>query len=301
MKVERLLSMITYLLNRELVTARELMDRYQVSERTIQRDIDSLNRAGVPVVSIRGAHGGYKILDTYKLKNHTQTLRDYESIGFALNTLKTAIDDQDLQNITEKYNSVVKPSSDELSLDLGVVKENEEINELLLILKDAIARKKKITFSYCNANQQVSRKMVEPISVHYKWYAWYLLGYCTNRKDYRVYKVARISDCQVTHQSIFQDHKKENLFDEIMASDDRKMTKLVFECDDSALPVVREYMNQADIEGNKVTIYIMESERFWFGILLSLGNQVRIIEPEHIRERIINHSNKIIENYKYLT
>lgn len=297
MKAERLLSMITFLLNRELVTAKELMERYEVSERTIQRDMDSLSRAGIPVVSVRGVHGGYKILDTYKLKNHTQTSKDYESIGFALNTLRTAIDDQDLQNITEKYNSVVDVSSDDMSMDFGVAKENHDINILLSMIREAITRKKKITFQYCNTHQQMSKKLVEPISVHYKWYAWYLLGYCMDRRAYRVYKISRMSDYEVTHQSVFQNHHTPNLFEEIMAGDDRKTTELVFICKDEAMPVVKEYMGQVRINGQEVSVDIIESERFWFGILLSLGDQIKIIEPEHIKERFINHSKKIIENY----
>lgn len=306
MKLERLLNMVIYLLNREIVTGKSLAERYGVSERTIQRDINSLNEAGIPVVAIRGTHGGYQILETFKLRNHTQTPKDLERISFALKTIGTAIYDEDLNHIAEKYNAVFSASKSSLSMDLGMIRENDDIVKYLNLIEESISEQKKIVFDYCNARQERSQKIVEPISVHYKWYAWYMVGYSEKTKDYRIYKLARMTALKKTYQSIFTYHEtKENIFDMLMQGDKRAKIDLVFYCSSQALPVVKEYLNCSRIRkaenGYIVSMEIIEEERYWFGILLSLGDQIKIIEPNHIKEKCIDHSKKIISMYKNTT
>ena len=194
MKTDRLLSIVIYLLNHDIASAAKLAARFEVSKRTILRDIEHISLAGIPIQSHPGAKGGYSIMEGYKLDGRIVNDDVMTTITTALQGLLSAYDNKRYNEALEKISSTFQQKQiQNIFLDFGASGENEEIQTRLKILENAMNVKYAVEISYENAMGYASRRLVEPIALNYRWYAWYLLAFCTSKKDYRIFKVARIS------------------------------------------------------------------------------------------------------------
>lgn len=303
MKISRLLGIVTYLLNREMVTCKELSEKFEVSERTIQRDMDYINMSGVPVVSLRGSQGGYAIVDTFRLKKQTIGSDDLASIERALRSIASSIKDKDSEATLEKIRSInCENLKSDYDVDFDIIGENKEIQYCLTVFRKAIHDDVSTRFSYINSFGEISVKEVEPLSLCFKWYSWYLIGYDTSKKAYRIYKLSRISEL-VTHKANTIKHDK-NLytFESLTENDTRRCIEVQFECSSKVLPYIKEYLPNYKIIEKKTDLYtleisVFEEEFHWFGVLLGLGKEVKIIKPTEIVTKIKNHIQLLQKNY----
>jgi len=305
MKIDRLLGIITYLLNRDLVAGKYLAEKFEVSERTIQRDVETINLAGIPITSISGTNGGYKILDTYRLEKQTSTEKDLESITLALKSLNSAIEDEKISDTLEKVKSISSSkSSSSITVDFGVAKENKKVVEYIKKIENAILNKVRIEFSYTNAENFATVRTVEPMSLEFKWYSWYLVAYCIEKNQYRIFKIMRMDHLKQTNLQIENNHDNNpNLFDDLMSRDNRKSINIVFRCSKSISTAVSEYMpgvkfTEMTGETYKAELTVIENERMWFAFMLSFGGDIEVIEPEQLKRRLVEHSKKIINKYE---
>ncbi len=134
----------------------------------------SISMAGIPVYSNGGKHGGYSILPTYQMKNSDVRAEEQQMIMKALESLATSYSNDTLQSILEKYNAFVeKEGGQKIFWDFGVTKENQKVQKMKMNtdLEKAIEEKRYINFDYRNANGEQSSQRVEPLAIHYKWYA----------------------------------------------------------------------------------------------------------------------------------
>ncbi|MGV2805350.1 WYL domain-containing protein, partial [Clostridium perfringens] len=194
MKLERLISMIYMLLNNEILSASALAEKYNVSQRTIYRDIDAICAAGIPVVSYQGVNGGYGIMEQYKMDKSLLGSYDVSALITILHSMSTVFEDeramdtiQRLQTIDRSGNS----ASQGLSMDIGSWR---SYNERLRLLRRAITDKHVISFQYISAKNERIRRKVEPLRLMYKFGSWYLYGFCRTRADYREFRIARMSE-----------------------------------------------------------------------------------------------------------
>lgn len=294
MKIERLLAIITYLLNRDLVTCKTLAEKFEVTERTIQRDIESINLAGIPVVSIRGSSGGYQILDTFKFSKQPISSGDMSSIKLALETLNTA-SIRDYSNLVEKVESIEGKASHHVSVDMGVARENDLVQDNYKIIETAIQDNRVIEFKYTNALNQESFKRLEPLKLTFKWYAWYMIGYSDK---YKIYKLARMND--ISLKGFYKTSHPSDI--EGLLADKRAMTRLTIKCHKTCFVSFNEYFHRLDIISKDhdhylVSLDVIESERMWFGLLLSFGDDIEILSPRHIRQRVHEQVCKIKNLY----
>ena len=304
MKIERLLGITTYLLNHKRVTAQTLAMRFEVSTRTIMRDINTLSLAGIPIVTIYGAEGGYEILDSFKMERQLANKNDYSYIITALEGLQSAFDHKELNDTLEKMQAISPVSNLEMVLDFGVLKENESTNKKLVILQQAINSRKKILFSYTNAENEQKEHEVEPVATMYKWYNWYLLCYYPKYNDYRIFKVVRMEELSVTEKTNSKVHsvsEAKRMWEESKEKQDVIRVKLL--CKKIIKSKCTEYLNGIIIEEfqNGDFIYefhVPENEHFWYGTLLAFTNKVKIIEPTSLIDRIRFDCNVILEQYK---
>ncbi len=198
MKIDRILEIIIYLLNHDKVSAKTLAEKYNVSVRTIQRDIVNIASSGIPIYSDSGKNGGYSILPTYKLRNTNIKSDEQQMIIKALESLSTSYTNRTLDSIIEKYNNIIgKEGGQKIFWDFGVTKENQQVQNVNKILEDAITEKKYISFHYRNASGKESDVTMEPLAIHYKWYAWYLFAYNGEKGDYYTFKVARMKNIEI--------------------------------------------------------------------------------------------------------
>ena len=304
MKIDRILEIIIYLLNHDTVSASFLAERFHVSKRTIQRDIVSISEIGIPVYSIDGKRGGYSILPTYKIKNSNIKEHEQQMIVKALESLSTTYTNDTLQNLIEKYNILTdKTGGQKIFWDFGVSKENNLVQETNKLLESAISTNHFILFEYRNANGEKSSQYVQPLAIHYKWYAWYLFAYSADKKGYRTYKVARIQNIRISEQIAIQNHGDiKKLMDESEIAYYETCIQIDLRFTFGECELAKEYFPDNTIEKiaddeYRMFIKVPAKERLWKALLLSFGNRIRVVSPESYKNELIQTANDFLSNY----
>lgn len=306
MKTDRLYKLTLYLLNHGKSSASELAKHFEVSVRTIQRDIDALCQAGIPICAFTGTNGGYDILNDFKMNNQLATEDEYAYIATAINGLKTVTNNPVATDIYEKISSISKNSSTGMILDFSVLREGDE--KLLQMLQSAVKNKQVVEFSYTNNKGEIRNHCVEPIAVIYKWYAWYMLAYNPAKQDYGIYKLVRMEGVYTTEEKFSREHMSaEEILNDCDNSYNGKdiSTKIRMRCRGNAIHRIKEYLNGQLIESFEdgtviMEIDVVENEQWWIGVVLSQGKEVEVIEPAHIKERIIEYAKDILFLYEKL-
>jgi predicted DNA-binding transcriptional regulator YafY len=303
-KIERLLAITNYLLSNKRVTGQMLSSRFDVSTRTIMRDINTLSLAGIPVVTYYGSDGGYEILDSFKLDRQLVDENDFSYIITALQGLQSAFDDNELNDTLEKMQAIAPEGTSDIVLDLGILKENNKTNEKLLLLQRAINLRQKVKFSYTNADDKEKEHEVEPIAAMYKWYNWYLLCYYPKYGDYRIFKLVRMRALSLTGEKNSKIHNVGEAKRQWEQSEQKQKNIIVrLLCNNSIKVKCEEYLNGSILEvldsGEFIyELHVPENEHFWYGTVLALGNKVRVIEPPDLIERICMNCNEILKQYE---
>ncbi|OPJ56631.1 helix-turn-helix transcriptional regulator [Clostridium oryzae] len=303
MKIDRLFGITVYLLNNEVVTARQLVQKFEVSVRTIQRDMETLCKAQIPIMSVAGVSGGYSIIPDYKIKNQYTSKEDYRYILMALKGLNSSYSNKNLENTLNKYMSLIKNEDERVFLDYSVSKEDGKVQTNRELLEEIISENKVASFNYRDAEQKQSSKIVQPLAVYYKWYAWYMLGYDINKNDYRIYKIARMSELKLSDRVCFKQHDDiENIIKNQEQEYSNTCETIEVWCRKDCKEILQEYfpnevMNK-DKEGNYMLyLHVPARERLWQALLLSLGDGVKIIKPLLYKEKLIETAKKFLSNY----
>lgn len=301
LRIDRLLAITVYLLNRDIITGKELAQKFEVSERTVQRDIETINMAGIPIVSHKGVLGGYQILDTFKVLKQPANKKDIDVLLTALKGLETALEDEDISNTIEKLKSISNENNEIFNFDLSVVNENKNVSKYLKIISDAIISNKKILLEYTNSKGYSSKKELEPVMLKYKWHSWYFIAYKNDKDEYRVYKIPRIKEISILNIKCEKKHLiEEDMFEKIMSKDKREMINIKFELNKSAEHIIREYIPKCSMQ--KVSekkllaeFKTFEEEFYWYSVLFAIGDKINIIEPESLKIRMLNQAKKIVD------
>ena len=300
MKIDRLMGIVVYLLNNGRTSAQKLAEEFEVSSRTIMRDLESLDQAGRPIQSFYGVEGGYQIMDSFILEKQVATSHEYDWILTALKGMASAYASTRLEQILAKVKIFNHTEDTSVSMDLSVAREDDKINEQLKVLEDAIEKKHVVRFSYTNSHDEIKQIQAEPVCLQYKWYNWYLIAYCENYHDYCMFKLVRMDSLQ---QTDIKNTKIHNLSDIKMRDNNEKIVHIKLYGKAIVKAKCREYLNgcitQEFENGDfEFCFSVPEHETFWYGVILSLGNKVRIIEPQEIKERIIKTCKEIQLEYE---
>ena len=286
MKVDRLLEIIIYLFNHENVSASHLADRFQVSVRTIQRDMISISSAGIPVYSTGGKNGGYSILPTYQMKNANIKSEEQQMIVRALESLATSYTNRTLQSIMEKYNAIVeREGGQKVFWDFSVTRENQMVQDTNALLEHAIEGRNLVHFDYCNANGECSHPRIEPLAIHYKWYAWYLFAWSEEKKGYRTFKIARMKNLQIENKVSSMKHENvEQLMRDSEQAYYKTCISIEVHFDKKDQGLIEEYFPDCPIEVLEENLCrtfldVPAKERLWKALLLSFGDKVKVISP----------------------
>ena len=275
MKIDRLMGIVVYLLNNGRTSAQKLAEEFEVSSRTIMRDMESIELAGIPIQSFYGVEGGYQIMDGFVLDKQIATTHDYDWIAATL-------------------------KGKAVSVDLSAAKEDNKINEQLALLEAAIKKKCIVRFSYTNSHDEMKEIQAEPVCLQYKWYNWYLIGYYEKYQDYCMFKLVRMNNLQVTD---IKNTKAHNLSEIKMKNSNDNIVHIKLYGKAIIKTKCREYLNgriTREFENGdfEFCFSVPEHETFWFGVILSFGNKAKIIEPQEIKERIIKTCKEIQMEYE---
>ncbi|MBX3008405.1 MAG: YafY family transcriptional regulator [Melioribacteraceae bacterium] len=310
MRIDRMLGIVVVLLNRDRISAKSLSERFEVSVRTIYRDIEAINMAGIPIVAYAGNNGGFGIMENYRLDRQVLTLQDMTSILTALKGVSATLGDNDLETVTEKILSIVpndkmeqlKQRFDELCIDIMPWGFKQRSKEYIKEIQQAISEKRLIKFDYCNSKNERCFRSLEPMTLVYKGYAWYLFGYCLYKNDYRIFKIVRMSNLLITNETFkrkeksYQDFMKVNI-------DKSKFVNLVLRYSKELQAQVEEYFDDAQIEyendGSMIVKIALPDDNWLHSIILGSGEHVEVLEPSHIRDAIKEKAEKILHHYKH--
>ena len=297
MKIDRLVSIIMTLLDKERISAQELADTFEVSPRTIYRDIEAINMAGIPVRSTSGVGGGFEIMPEYKLDKKVFSTADLSAILMGLSSLSNVVRGDELVNAFEKVKSFIPAEkakdieikTNQICIDLSPWTGNRRIQPYLKIIKTALQDHKLLYFEYTAHHGNKTIRTVEPYQLVLKGSHWYFQGYCYIRNDYRLFRLSRMSELQMKQESFIpREFQKPILdFEEIAET---MRTEIKIRVHKSVLDRVLEYCTcdhfvAADDDYYIVNLPFIEND-YHYDILLGFGNKCECLEPLHIRAEI---------------
>jgi len=297
MKDNRLFRILYYILEKEKVTANELADKFEVSVRTIYRDIDSISSVGVPIFTTQGKGGGIKIDNEYILNKSLFDTNEKEQIIAALQGLEKTNEPYKSELIT-KLSALFKiKNSNWIEIDFTSWGSNNTYQDLFNALKTTIINKNIISFSYNSSKAEKINRKVKPIRLLFKEQDWYLYAFCLLRNDFRYFKLSRMKDLEVlaiNYEDNFENAvlKKELKYENIVN------IKLKF--DKSVAFRVYDEFNEAIEEDEKGNLYVeikIPNNYKLYNYIFSFGANVEILEPEEIRTQFKNMINKIAKKY----
>lgn len=309
MKVDRLVSIIMILLNKERIGAQELADMFEVSPRTIYRDIDAINMAGIPVRSTSGVGGGFEIMQQYKIDKKVFSTADLSALLMGLSSLSGMVRGDELVHALAKVKSFIPADKakdielkvNQICIDLSPWMGNSNIQPYLEIIKAALQESRLLTFEYVAHHGNKTARTVEPYQLVLKGSHWYLQGYCHIRNDYRLFRLSRMSNLQMQEETFTpRDYQKPQLeFADILET---MQTKIKIRVHKSVIDRVLDYCTYEDLspDGNEyyiVNFPFIENE-YHYDILLSFGDKCECLEPLHIRTKMKHRIHDIAALYE---
>lgn len=298
MHINRLFEIVYILLDKKIVTAKKLSERFEVSTRTIYRDIDTLSSAGIPVYMSKGKGGGISLLPDFVLNKVVLTDEEKEDILSSLKAAET-INLNETDTALKKLSSLFGESNaDWIEVDFSSWKNNSKSEaETFDVIKSAILSKRIVLFSYASAKgEQITRK-VEPLKLCFKAGAWYLYGYCKKRHDYRFFKLRRIKNLSMLEQNFNRKSPKQIFFTHNTSKEEDVTLKLKF-TPHTAFRVYDEFDNYSQNEDGSFIVEVTypKGEEWIFGYIESFGEECEVLEPVYIREAI---KAKLMNTLKY--
>lgn len=297
MQESRLFNIMYYLLDRGHATAPELAEKFEVSVRTIYRDIDALSGAGIPVYAETGRNGGIHLMKDFVLNTAVLSEKDKREILTALQSLNAtrSINNNDTLN---KLSALFKiPSDHWLEVDFSRWGNKGADNEKFELLKSAVIHQKCVKITYANSQGTISERIVQPLKMSYKSMSWYLKAYCTKKQDYRIFKLTRIIDLEVLTEGFCK-----SSFPETEETPEQACNTIVLRFPQNMSYRVYDEFDKMQVSkkenGDLIVSVEMPEDEWLIGYLLSFGTQVDIVEPAYLKDILAERAKKIYEKYK---
>ena len=300
MKIDRLIGILTILLQVDKTTAPALAQRFEVSRRTILRDIDSLCLAGIPIVTQQGGDGGISIMDGYKINKSVLTADELSTLVAALKGLDSVSKTSHFEGLMNKLapdNKAVVSLTDNVIIDLSS-HYKDSLSEKIALIKQAISYSRVISFDYYYSKDEI-RRSIEPYFIEFRWNAWYLFGWCKLREDFRRFKLNRLWDLQLTDKKFLprpvpaEKASGEDAFPELYNM------KILFEKSIRFRLIEEHGLNcYKETDEGLLLDFNYTNKDYVFSWLLGFGDSAEIISPEDVRNEFAAVAESIAKKYK---
>ena len=301
MKIDRLIGILSILLQEEQITAPELARRFEVSRRTINRDIEDLCNAGIPISTTQGFGGGIRIMDGYKMDRTILTSKDMQMILAGLRSLDSVSGSKYYSQLMEKVqagSANMISGSESILIDLASWYK-DSLSQKIELIQSAIEDRKVISFHYYSPSGESIRK-IEPYYLIFKWSSWYVWGWCELRKNFRIFKLNRMDDLeQTTVNVIKKDVPLPNLSTERVFTDEIHV-KALFEAD-VKWRLVEEFGPNCFIEQENGRLLFEENYTSFEHLqrwILSFGDKVEVLQPTALKQSILEKAKRIVKTYE---
>ena len=297
MSDSRLFKILYYLLKNGTTPVKELAEIFEVSTRTIHRDIDSLGSAGIPICTSRGRHGGVYIMNNFILDKSVFSAEEKDQILTAINDFSFILD-EDANDLLNKLSAIFNTNvRNWIEVDLSNWRYNKPSQDIFNSIKFAILDKKIISFEYYSKGNSTYRK-IEPIKLLFKSYNWYIYGFCLFRNDYRLFKLSRINHLEVLEDKFERCDETSSIVDNAFYNQNLVPVKLMF--DKSVSYRVFDEFDKSEIEIDDKFLIVntnLPSNDYLFSYLLSFGPNVELLEPYNLREEFKKVIKEISRKY----
>lgn len=299
-KVERLISIIMILLKKDVVSTKEFAQLFNVSKRTIIRDMETLSLSNIPIYSVHGVNGGYGIMDEYKFDKRLLSSSDLENILTALGGLEQILISEEVELTIKKIEAMVSPLSPNGSIQLSFYdwEGRSEIRQSLKTCQQAILARRFISFDYMDKNGRNTKRTVEPYQLHFSEMSWYLKGFCLQRQEYRTFKLSRIDHLHMDEKTFTprddaSEHDEAGYQPQLVAIKalispsikDRFIERYGRKC-------IEDYSSEFFL----ATIYVPENS-IGYQFLASFGTNLQILEPKSYVEAFRNYLLQMVDRY----
>lgn len=321
MKIDRLIGILSVLLQQEKVTAPYLAEKFEVSRRTINRDIEAICKAGIPVVTIQGKNGGISIMEGYRIDKTLLTASDMQAILSGLSGLDSVSRSKNYQRLMEKLGGENATGSGRFSeertafLDGGNAAPTvgvggpiridlaswykDSLAPKIELIRSAIDRRERICFDYYAPSGE-SRRKVEPYLLVFRWSSWYVWGYCTDREACRMFKLNRLQHLVNTGEPFLPkelpepDWRSEKLFPPAIPVEAVITPQMKWRLMEDYGP--ESFTVQED--GSLLFKWTFVDKDSLFGWLLSFGGQAELTKPEELRREFASVIETVAEKYR---
>lgn len=296
MKIDRLVGMITSLLQRDQVTAPELAERFEVSRRTISRDIEALCRAGIPLVTTQGYGGGVSIAEGYKIDKSLLTEEELRLLLSGLEGVGSVLNTPGLRQLAGKLSVKNQETSrGEVAIDLASHYQLP-LSEKAAVIRDAIRQKRLLSFQYYYEKGTCRRK-IEPYQLAFKWSSWYVWGWCLKREDFRLFKLNRMEDVSREPET-FTARELPSEGPDGPATEEAILLRAWFDKGE-AYRLIEEYGAGCyqEVDGKLLFQRSFASYPYMRQWVLSFGQSVEVLEPEVLRRELREIGGDFLKKY----
>ncbi|MBB6634132.1 helix-turn-helix transcriptional regulator [Cohnella thailandensis] len=308
MQISRLFQVIYILLEKGTVTAPELAERFEVSVRTIYRDVEVLSQAGVPIYTSQGKGGGISLSDRFVLNKSLLSDKEQDEILFALQSLSVA-QFPDSDEVLSKLSSLFrKNSTNWIEVDFSSWGSGQKQKELYVLLKQAILEHKVISFTYLSADGEQKSRRAAPVKLLFKDRAWYVEAYSFEKNALRTFKITRMSNVQLLDEDESKLLEIQQVWmeatwtsrEEVRVNETPRIP-LVLKIEPAGAYRIVDEFKEEDIskqeDGSFRVTSDMPSGEWLYQYLLSYGDLLEVIEPVSVRLEMKNRTSKMAEKY----
>ncbi len=308
LKIDRLISIIMILLQRKKISATKLAEMFEVSARTIYRDIETINTAGIPIITYPGVNGGIGIMEEYKIDKKLFTTSDISALLMSLGSISRAITNDEIISTIAKVKGLVPDEqirdielkSNQITIDITPWIGNKKLQPKLEKIKKALDEKKILSFEYSNSDGKKSNRKIEPYRLVLKESNWYLYGYCTFRQEFRIFKLSHISCLEVRNENFIPRDFNTKLLDG-WDNLEKKISIIKLLVSESLRDRISDYCGEDSInpygENKLIVNFPFEENEFGYNLLISFGDKCECLEPVHVREEIIRRAENLLKVY----
>lgn len=300
MKTDRLIGILSLLLQCDRISAAALAEKFEVSRRTILRDIETLSMAGIPIVTAQGQGGGISIMEGFRIDRTLLSNEDMHAILAGLQSLDSVSGTNRYRRLMEKL-SVSRTSTmnadSHILIDLSSW-DKSAVSDKIELLRNAVEQREAVAFTYYAPGGD-SERVIEPYHLVFQWSSWYVWGYCTAREDYRMFKLTRMANLRGTGKPFAQrdvpEYRCEKLRHTICGTE-----SLVRFHPSMKWRMIDEYGTehlQYDADGYLLMTFRWSDVPAFFQYILTFGNMAEILSPESYRQEFRQLLHGITEKY----
>lgn len=307
MKTSIMFGILLTILNNRKVKRDYLAEKFEVSTRTVARHIDSLCEAGVPIITVRGANGGYMVADDFRLERSFFTEDELHRLLSCLNATATTFGSnhelvEKLKHIGKvKENEKYLLKTDTLIIDVGTWTNPQNYRGKMEAINKAIDGDLTLHMSYTDNKDYYSVRDFDPYCLVLKEGVWYVYGFCHLRNDFRLFRLARIRSLTITDEKFVR--RECDVYEKLNGTfDDTDLVEVEFEFFSTALADVEEWLGY-DAITERGTNYVAKASLYGGNLLinklLSFGSSIKILKPAALKEELLVECKRILKRYDY--